>query len=70
MEINSSTETGSNHDENSDEDGLRGSKRARQLRSSIENNAKNSNNSSNSHNIASHTSSRHNYGLRVNKNEE
>ena len=47
MGINSSTETGSNNDENSDEDGLRGSKRARQLRSSIENiNAENSNNSS------------------------
>ena len=40
MGINSSTETGSNNDENSDEDGLSGSKRARQPSSSIENNAK------------------------------
>ncbi len=70
MGINSSTETGSNNDENSDEDGPRGSKRARQPRSSIENNAENSNNSSNSHDNASYTSSSHNYKLRGNKNKE
>ena len=70
MGINSSTETGSNNDENSDEDGLSGSKRARQPRSSIENNAENSNNSSNLQNNASYTSSGHTYGLRGNKNEE
>ena len=58
--INSTETAGSNYDENSDEDGQRGSKRVRQPSSSIENNAENSNNSSNSHNIASHTSSSHN----------
>jgi len=64
MGINSTETAGSNNDVNSDEDGPRGSNRARQPSSSIENNAENSNNSSNSHNIASYTSSSHNYGLR------
>ena len=68
--INSTETADSNNDENSDEDGLRGSKRARQPSSSIENNAENSNNSPNLQNNASYTSSGHNYGLRGNKNEE
>ena len=39
MEINSTETVGSNNDENSDEDGPRGSNRARQLMTNIENNA-------------------------------